>query len=165
MILDNRARGGLLFAALALLFFISSGSVLALESTCTFDEVTQSIECTISGGNVKNYDIKTYPAGCVDDPASIPQLTGPEDTQSFTLSCIQANGLGTLRVEICDDILCYDTFELYFRCDGTCEITQIYTSVPSGTNWTLISIVFIILLSGIFVTYRFSTSAKRNRRL
>ena len=156
----NRSSKLLLIFGLIVLAISTAPGAYAISTTCVYNPTTQMIEYSISDGvNGQIYEIHLIVDGCItgDTPSTI---TGPNGSAQVSVSCGSADGFGTARLEICDDIVCFKMYNLYFRCETDCELRYIGDGAPSSTNWSIIIILSIFTVTGAFFARKMFATAK-----
>ncbi|MFH1373322.1 MAG: hypothetical protein ABII79_05985 [bacterium] len=140
----------LLLAAFGLL---AGSATAAVTATCEFNETTQSLDYSISGGGAGLiYHISIVDEhGCVYLDAA-PELTGPDDAASVAMNC-EGGGTAGLKVEICQGVLCFAQYQFRFVCDPSCQIRAL-GAVPSHSDWSLAGLMLLLLGGGAVVLYR-----------
>lgn len=140
---------------LSLILVLAAAPAAQITTTCEFNEATQQLDYTISGGIAgTNYTVTAVEAqGCVE-MAAAPVLVGPSDNNSVDLICKDNQFNGFLRVEFCEEgTLCFATYEFYLYCDESCVIHE-RDAVPSTSPLGLAFLILSLIGLGALVASR-----------
>jgi hypothetical protein len=152
--MTRRTLSGLILAA-AMLVLCSQAAFALPETSAYFDQATQQVNFSITGGDVgTTYTIHVAPTGCVDTAAGgTVDLVGPDASGSVILNCLTPNSSGGVAVSFCMDVVCFDTKELGFNCRSNCGI---YSSgpLPALSHWGMASLIVLLIGTAIWVVRR-----------
>ncbi len=134
---------------ITLVLVMAAVSAAQVTTTCEFNETTQQLDYSISGGQAgAEYTLSAVVIqGCVDI-GTPPPLSGPSDAKSVDVLCQDNRFNGFLKVEICQQSLCFATYDLYLYCDESCVVHErdaVPTTGPLGLAF------LILFLTGVGV--------------
>ncbi|MFH2037710.1 MAG: hypothetical protein ABIJ45_15015 [Candidatus Zixiibacteriota bacterium] len=160
----NRNRTSILMLGLtvftALIVFTAPGA-FAISTNCIYNPETQMIEYSVSDGAVgQTYIVNLIASGCVAGSATPPTLTGPNDSDQIGVVCNGGDGFGTIKVEICDDVVCFKLYNLYFRCEADCELRYIGNGASSITDWGVLILLSLLTITGALFARKMFVTAK-----
>jgi hypothetical protein len=145
------------FVALFLVLALASAPAAEITTTCVFNEATQQLDYSISGGAAgTNYTVSLsdgISTGCVE-MSSAPILVGPSDNQSVDVLCTDNQFAGFLRVEFCvEGSLCFESYDLYFYCDESCVVHE-RDALPSTGPLGLAFLILTLTAAGALLVHR-----------
>jgi hypothetical protein len=148
-----------LLVVLAALTFLTTSTLMARKTTCVYNPETQSIDYTITDGDAVDYEIHAIVAGCVATAGDPPGMTGPDASGSVGVTCNTMDSFGSIEIQICtvDPPVCFDSYQLKFRCEPDCQIRYIGSGVPSLTIWGVVILLVLITVTGLYFARKRST--------
>ena len=146
---------------ICIMAFVATAALLvqsaqaAIETTCVFDEATQQLRYSITGGQAGvKYSVEVkMETGCSYLPTPPDTLVGPTDSDTANVSCETPGGTGALRIDICQGAVCFVTYNFRFVCNGSCHVREL-GGVPSYSQWSLAAILAILLTAGVVILRR-----------
>ena len=140
---------------------VAQAATAQIVPTCVFNEDTQSLDYSISGGGaglIYTLSVITE-SGSVQMPIA-PELTGPTDNASVALTCLAPLSTGYLNVDICQGTLCFADYSFYFVSDASCDFSEA-PSLSSYSNWSLAGLLLLLVAVGIVTIRRRQTVSNR----
>ncbi len=140
---------------------VAQAATAQINTTCVFNEATQSLDYSISGGGAGlQYTLSVVTeSGSVQMPTA-PVLTGPADNASVSLTCMGPLAAGHLNVDICQGTLCFDSYSFHVVSDASCDFVEA-PSVSTYSNWSLAGLLILLVAVGIVTIRRRQTATNR----
>jgi len=140
---------------------LASEALAQLSTSCEFNVGTQSIDWSISGGNPVWYFVHPVGTGCIESAVEIDSVMGPDASGSFELNCVPGvgNRSGHINIPVCEGENCFINYEFDFNCTPDCDI--FIASVPSMTEWGLVVLFSLLVLTGGYLIRRKRATAVR----
>jgi hypothetical protein len=148
-------------------FFAAAPNASAAPTfTCTFTPGnsavvgdTATVAYSVTGGVAVTYDVvMTNIVGCATilpplTQATIPDLVGPAQTQSFKLVCSSPSSSGYVVLEFREGVNLLSTWVVSYTSNASCAnlVQNEVKEIPTLSEWAMI--VFSVLLLGLMTWY------------
>lgn len=130
--------------AVAIFLALSAQPILAQTQTAAhYDAATQSIVVSIANAVDTIYDVHVLPTGCVDTLFGTVHLNGPQDEGFVDLTCLGGSSGGTVAVQFCLGLVCFETIYIPMGCQSDCTLYSV-SQVPSVSFWGLLALVILL---------------------
>lgn len=118
-----------------------------------FDQATQSVKVSITGGADTTYVAHVHGSGCLDTTTQSVNLLGAADSGSVVIVCADPSSSGQVEIAFCLGEACFDTKYLTVICGSNCIISEA-GHVPALSEWGLVLLILLIAASAIWVARR-----------
>jgi hypothetical protein len=147
--MTTRSFSGVIMAV-AVVLVLSVASAQAQTTSAEFDQATQTIKVSISGGSATTYTVHVRGSGCIDTLPQTVNLDGPADEGSVSIACVGGASSGQAEIAFCIGELCFDTKYIQLICSPECVISEA-GRVPALGEWGLFVLILLIAASAVWM--------------
>lgn len=146
--------------ATAIVLVICAAPIWAVPTaSVAFDQATQSVKVSITGGDDTTYVAHVRGSGCIDTTTQSVSLHGAADSGSVAIVCVDSSSSGQVEIAFCLEQACFDTKYLTVICGSNCIISEA-GRVPALSKWGLVLLILLIAASAVWLTRRKRVTAR-----